>query len=210
MTVTIEQITDFRAIEDAIATWAKTASALPNYATSTLPSDKKHLSGGRAIYWEGSEFDRVRPYILLTKISQPTQGQPWFRKNYNSVTDNYETTYFQPFKWSVQISCFVDSYDQNHKKIRVSADSYIQNIINRSYIQSVNNILEAADIAFHPLGQTIRPNVLSSVDDDKYINQATIEYLFSGIVQTVEKDTDYFTSITPPTEDNGGLILAEI
>lgn len=211
MTIEIEQVTDFTAIEDAIADWIKAASGLPDYATATLPSDKSYLDGGRAIYWEGSEFERIRPYILITPISQPTQGQPWERKELinDAGTDKWQTTYLQPFKWTVQFTAYVDTYDTTHRKIRTTAYRYMQNVINRSFIPSVANILEAEEIAFHPMGQTIVPNVLAATDDDKYIQQASLEYVFSGVAQTKEKDTDFFTSVTTPTEDNGGLTLAE-
>lgn len=197
MTVQIVQITDFSAIEDAIATWFKTGTGLPN--------DSK---GGRAIYWEGSRFKRERPYGLMTPISQPTPGQPWGSKGLNGST--YDTIYYQPFRWNIQFSVYVDSYDSDGKKIRVTAYRYMQNLINRSFIPSVKNILSAVNLSFNPQTETIQPNVITASDDDKYIQQATLEYMFSGIAVTTEKDTDYFTSITTPTEENGGLTLSEV
>ena len=183
MTVEIEQLTDFTAIEDAIEAWIKAASGI------------------NTVYWEGYSFERERPYILITPISQPTPGQAWSRKN--SITESgvekWQTKYYQPFRWSVQFTAYVDAYDARGNEIRMTAYRYMQNVINRAYIPSVRDLINNAGIASHPQTQTITPNVLPNVDPDKYIHRATLEYLFSGIVETLEKDTDFFTSVELPT-----------
>lgn len=198
MTVQIEQITDFTAIEDAIESWIATAADFP------IPEVDEDAN----IHWAGYDIDRVRPYILITPISQPSQGQPWSPKEL--VGQSFQTTYFQPFKWNIQFTAYTDTYDTDGVAIRVTAYRYMQNVINRAYIQSLKNILEAAGINALPQTQNVIPNVLPNIDDDKYIHQATIEYMFSGIVETLESDTDYFTSITAPSEEEGTLILTEI
>ncbi len=199
MTTTINQVTDFTAIEDAIEAWVVSASGFPTY--DDRPS----------AFWAGFDYKRERPRIVITPISQPTQGHPWSESGYELATDSYKTTYYHPFNWSIQFTAYTDSYDSDGIPIRMTAYRYMQNVLNRSFMPSVQNILNdgTIKIASNPRSETVLPNVLAQLDDDKYIHQASIEYIFSGVVQTEELDTDYFETVTSPTEEDGTLILSE-
>lgn len=189
MTTEIVKVTDFTAIEDAIETWVLTASQFPAF------TDRP------AAHWEGYDLERERPYILISPITQPTPGQPWEEKELinESGTDKWETTYYHPFRWNIQFTAYTDSKDEDGRAIRLTGYRYMQNVINNAQIPEIKNILNAVNMSYHTQTQTVTPNVLPAVDDDKYIHQGTIEYMFSGIVETKLKDTDFFTSVDTPT-----------
>ncbi|MBU2648516.1 hypothetical protein KKI24_27665 [bacterium] len=202
MTQTIEQITDFSTIEDAIEAWVLSASGLSSL-TATKDSKGNTIPKVR---WAGFDLPRKRPYAVITIVSQPSQGHPWSSR---VKTDDYvEKTYSHPFAWNTQISFFTDSYDENGAAIRATAYRFAQNTLNRAFLVPAKSLLDAVNIAYAPMSQNIQPGVLEGVDSDKYIHQASVEFTFSGIAQTKLKDTDWFETITVPTEANSGLTLS--
>ena len=203
MTTEIVQITDFPALEDAIEAWAILGSGLPLTTIDGIDQPQAH--------WEGFSLDRKRPYVLINSLPQPTQGQPWtvLTKINESGADKLQRIYNHPFKWNISFTFYTDAYDENGAVIRQQAKFYAQQLVNRAYLAPVKSLLDAESISFNPLNQTPVPGVIEATDEDKYIHQATIDYRFEGIAQTTLKDTDFFETITTPTEENGDLILHE-
>jgi len=203
MTQEIIQITDFQAIEDAIELWAATGSDLPQL------QDAKKVDVPK-VFWAGFDFDRKRPYGLLTIVSDLSPGQSCTDQEMVTVgaITSLQTVYSKLYVWNVQVQFFQDAYDINGDPIRVTARQYAKNLIDRYDIPPIRNILLAESIAFHPLGKNIRGDIADSQDEDKYIHQASVEFRFSGVNNIALRDTDYFTSITSPTEENGGITLS--
>lgn len=200
MTQTIEQITDFSAIEDAIESWLETASGLGDL---TAAKDDKGNSLPM-VRWAGYNLPRKRPYALITIISQPSQGQPWSTQA--KTTSYMETTYYQPFRWNCQISLYTDSYDEDGAANRTTAYRLAQNVLNRAFLIPVKRVLDNVGIAYNPTSQNISPGVLQ--EEDKWLQEARIEFSFWGVAETKLKDSDWFESITVPTEENGRLHLS--
>jgi hypothetical protein len=198
MTITITQVTDLSVIEDTIESWIIAGSGMAAVQSST----GKDLP---IVRWQGSDLPRKRPYISCNIVSQMNTGQPDESQVFDSGT--YNTTFKELAKWNVQINFFTDSYDSDGKPIRVVARHYAQQLQKRWKSVSVRNILDSQKMGVHPMNETILGNILTS-DEDKYIQQAIIEYRFSFINIFDVKDTDYFTSITTPTETNGGINLS--
>lgn len=183
MTQTITQLTDFTKVEDAIEKWVQDGSGIPT------------------VFWAGFGNPRSRPYSILNVITQSTPGQPWTSKETIGESPNkiIQTTYYQPFNWVVQVDFYVDSFDEQGKAIRQQARFYAQQLKNRAYMPQIKKILDNEKIAFHPVRQNVGGSIDCNSDDDKYIQQAIIEFAFSGVVETVLSDTDYFETITTPT-----------
>jgi hypothetical protein len=193
MTQEIVQVTDFSALEDAIETWAVLGSGIPLIQKDSIDQPQAH--------WEGFDLDRVRPYIGISSLPQPTQGQPWIAKSKitEDTVEKILTRYFQPFKWNISFTFYTDAYDEDGATIRQQAKFYAQQLVNRAYIEPVKTILDLQKISFNPLNQTPIPGINANEDGDKYIHQATIDYRFEGIAETALKDTSFFTSIGVPT-----------
>jgi hypothetical protein len=204
MTVTIISNTNLSIIEDTIESWIVAASVLPD----VLDSDGNILPKVRR---EGYGMERKRPYASMDIISQVSPGQPDETKVlFNDAgTDKYKSTFDELTVWTTQISFFSDSFNEDGSAVSSVARHYAQRLVNNWKTQPIRNILDAQGIAVHPINETIRGNILPAVDDDKYIQQAIVEYQFSFVDQTDVVDTDYFLSIVTPTEDNGGLIFSE-
>lgn len=188
----IEQITDFAAVEDAIEAFVSAGSGIER------------------VYWAGYEFERIRPCAVIKNVSQLTTGHPWTR--FSRVTENLvqkrKNVYYQPFEWKTQVTFFTDAYEASGNKrtaIRKTAYRYAQDLLNRAFLEPVVELL--GDIAHNPVSQNIIPNVLPQVDDDKYIHQAAVEFVFAGVAATAVKDSDRFETITVPTEENERLNL---
>lgn len=204
MTTIITSNTNLSVIEDTIEAWIIAASVLPD----VLDEDSNVLPKVR---WSGYDTERKRPYASVDIISQVSPGQP---DETNALfddagTDKYKSTFDELTIWGVQISFFSDSIDSDGAAIRTVARHYAQRLVNNWKTLPIRNILDAQGIAVHPINETIRGNILPAVDDDKYIQQAIVEYQFSFIDQTDVVDTDYFLSITTPTEANGGITFSE-
>lgn len=189
MTQEIVQDTDFSAVEDAIELWAATGSVLPQLQDK----DNNDLS---KVSWEGYEFERKRPYGVLSIVSDMSPGSPCTTKGL--VEGFYQTVQTYIFNWNVQIAFFQDSYDDDGIAIRATARKYAKNLQDNYRMPPIASILQDQNIAFQPLSRTIQPGVLPDVDGDKYIHQAIIEFHFQGINQITLKDSDYFTSIENP------------
>lgn len=198
MTQEIVQITDFPAIEDAIEAWAILGSGIPLTTINGVDEPQAH--------WEGFSLNRVRPYILINSLPQPTQGQPWITRSMitESGTEKIQKIYNHPFKWNTSFTFYTDAYDSDGVVIRQQAKFYAQQLVNRAYLEPVKSLLDAQKVSFNPINQTPIPGVIPNVDEDKYIHQATIDYRFEGVAQTALKDTDFFEEIADPT-----LTLAE-
>ncbi len=197
MTQEIEQVTDFSAIEDAIELWVSTGSTLAEL--DPIEDDKGNFWS--RVNWSGFEFERKRPYAVISIVSDLSPGQSCVSQKMitESSVDKVQTSYSKVWRWSVQISCFQDSYDDDGNAIRDTARQYAKNLVDRYDIAPVRDILADLSIAFHPLNKNIRGIVLPNTDDDKYIHQATIEFHFSGINGIALKDTDFFETIDDPT-----------
>lgn len=202
MTTEIVSQTNLNTIEDTIESWIIAASAIP----SVQDEDGNDLPRVR---WQGYDLGRKRPFASVNVVSQLNPGQPDKTQILvnESGTDKYKTTYKELSKWNIQITFYSDSYDEDGAPIRTVARHYAQRLVNNWKTPPVASLLDAQGITVHPLNENITGNILPDVDDDKYIQQATIEYRFSFINQTDLKDTDFFTTITAPTESNGGLNL---
>jgi hypothetical protein len=184
---TIEDLTDFSLVEDTIADWVEAASVLPE------------IEDGSKTYWGGFDFERKRPYATLNIVTQSSTGKPWAERS--TVGGNLQTILFAPFTWSVDINFYVDSYNDGDEEdgtaIRKTARHYAQRLQNRAFLEDNRNILDAENIAYAQLGQTITG--LNIQDEDKYIQQASTEFRFNGIAQTKITDSDYFKTINDPT-----------
>ena len=184
---TIEDLTDFIAVEDAIADWVESASNLPE------------IEGGSKTYWAGFDFERKRPYATLNIVTQSTTGKPWTTRS--TVNGKLQAILFAPFKWNVDINFFTNTYNDDDEgdgsPIRETARHYAQRLQNRAYLEDNKNILDAENIAYAQLGQTVTG--INIQDDDKQIKQASVEFSFNGIAQTKITDTDYFNTIEDPT-----------
>ncbi len=178
MTQEIIQITDFSAIEDAIESWVILGSGLPVTQIDSINQPQAH--------WEGFSLNRVRPFVSINSLAQPTMGQPWktLERVNESGTDKLSYIYNQPFKWNISFTFYTDSYDENGAAIRQQAKFYAQQLVNRAYLPPVRALLSAQKMSFNPINQTPVPGVMPNTDDDKYIHQATIDYRFEGIAQT--------------------------
>jgi len=203
MTQEILQITDFPGIENAIEAWVILGSGLPLIVKNSIPQAQAH--------WEGFATKRIRPYVLINSLPQPTQGQPWKVRSRvsESGTDKLNDVYNHPAKWNISFTFFTDAYDEDGKAIRQQAKFYAQQLVNRAYLPPVKSLLSVVNVSFNPLNQTPVPGVIEATDDDKYIHQATIDYRFEFVAQTGIKDSDFFETVTTPTETNGDLILHE-
>ena len=173
MATEIAQVTDFSAVENAIADWVESVSALPK------------LKGSPKTTWAGFDIKRKRPFALVRVISQRVPAQPWTSKEMvvENGIDKYVTTYYEPWEWMVSATFFSDSYTKAGKPIRENARHYAQQAVNRSKF---------------PTNQTILREIQTNTDSDKYIHQATVDFMFSGIAVTDVKDSDFFTSVTEP------------
>lgn len=184
---TIEDLTDFSDIEDKIADWVDSASDLPE------------IPGFPKTYWGGFDFERKRPYATLNIVSQSTTGKPWAERS--TVSGNLQTILFAPFTWNVDINFFTNAYNDGDEEdgsaIRETARHFAQRLQNRAFLDDNKNILDAVNIAYAQLGQTVTG--LNSPDDDKQIKQASVEFSFNGIAQTKITDTDFFETVTDPT-----------
>lgn len=180
---TIEDLTDFSDIEDKINDWVKSASNLPD------------IPDGSKTYWSGFDFKRKRPYATLQIVNQSTTGKPWAERS--TVSGNLQTILYAPFTWNVDINFFVDSYndglEEDGSPIRETARHFAQRLQNRAFLEDNKNILDAVNVAYAQLGQTVTGIVTQ--DEDKYIQQASVEFSFNGIAQTKITDTDYFATI---------------
>ena len=203
MTTEIVSQTDLSTVEDTIESWIIAASVLPD----VLDDDGEILPKVR---WQGLNLPRKRPYASVNVVSQLNPGQTDESQELinESGTDKYQTTLKELSKWNVQITFYSDSYDDEGVPIRTVARHYAQRLVNNWKTQPISNILDAQNITVAPLNENIIGNILPDTDDDKYIQQASIEYRFSFINRTDLKDTDFFTTITTPTEDNGGIIYS--
>jgi|GEM_PF-4593363 len=196
MTREIVQETDFTAIEDAIEAFILAASG--------LPTDKTR------VFWSGNDFQRERPYAVLSQLPQSSTGHPWsrFERVIEATVQKRKNTYYQPFQWNTQVKFLTDSFTSDGRKktpVRMVAYRYAQNTLNRAFLPPIKEILEAQEIAYNPVSENIMPGVLPMMDDDKYIHQATIEFVFSGLAKTAVKDSDYFETIEDPTFNFEGL-----
>jgi len=202
MTIEITQTTDLSVIEDTIESWIIASSGL----TAVQDDDGNDLP---IVRWQGSTLPRKRPFASVNVVSQLNPGQPDNTQLLinDAGTDKINRTYRELTTWNTQITFFSDSYDSDGVPIRQVARHYAQQLQKRWKISTIRNILDAQGIAVHPMNETIIGNILTS-DDDKYVQQASIEYRFSFINQTDVKDTDFFNSITTPTEENGGINLS--
>jgi len=194
MTQEIEQITDFHEIEDAIELWAATGSALPQMYDKDKEESPK-------VMWQGFDFIRKRPYGTLSIVSDLSPGRSG--KIQDTITEDgvvkIRTRYGKLFKWNVQFSVFQDSYDGNGNSIRETAREYAKNLADRYDIPSLQAILRNAGIVIQPIDRNVRPGLQPSVDDDKYIHDASVEFQFSGTNVFDVKDSDYFITIEEPT-----------
>ena len=194
MTQEIVQVTNFEAIENAIELWAATGSALPQ-----LQDDKGNdLS---KVSWSGFEFERKRPYGVLSIVSDLSPGRACTSQEMinESGTDKIQTTYKYSYKWNVQIAFYQDSYDSDGNAIRTTARQYAKNLVDRYQLAPIRKILTDESIGFQPLARNIQGDVLPNTDDDKYIHQAIVEFRFNGINEIALKDSDFFTSVDDPT-----------
>lgn len=198
MTIVITQVTDLSVVEDTIEAWIIASSGM-------AAAQDENANDMPIVRWQGSDLPRQRPYISCNIVSQMNTGQPDWAQVLSSGT--YKTTYKELAKWNVQIGFFTDSYDSTGAPIRQVARHYAQQLQKRWKAISVRNILDAQSIGVHPMNENIIGNILTT-DEDKYIQQAIIEYRFSFINIFDVTDTDYFTSITTPTETNGGINLS--
>jgi len=187
MTVTIDDLTDFSAVEDAIADFVDEASQLPEIEGRTKTS------------WVGFDFEIQRPYATLGIVTQKTVGKPWaVRANLTEGGGIVKQTILNhPFEWSVDVTFYTDSYDEDGAAIRETARTYAQRVANRAMLPQVRAILAEQDIAFGQMGTIVGGAAIQEVD--QFIQQATIEINFRGIAQTEITDTDYFTSVDTPT-----------
>lgn len=187
MTRTIEDLTDFTDIEDKIADWVDSASDLPE------------VPGFPRSYWGGFDFERKRPYATLNIVSQSTTGKPWAKRS--TVSGNIQTILYAPFTWNVDINFFVSAYNDSDEEdgsvIRMTARHYAQRLQNRAFLEENKNILDAVNVAYAQLGQTVTG--INSIEDDKVVKQASVEFSFNGIAQTKITDTDWFATVKDPT-----------
>ena len=183
---TITDLTDLTDIEDKIADWVEAASNLPL------------IEGQSRTYWAGFDFERKRPYATLGIVTQSTTGKPWEERS--TVNGELQTILFAPFAWSVDINFFTDSYNEGDEGdgsvIRETARHFAQRLQNRAFLEDNKNILDAVNIAYAQLGQTV--SGLNADDEDKRIQQASVEFRFNGIAQTKIVETDFFDTVTTP------------
>ena len=183
---TVTDLTDFTDIEDKISDWVEAASDLPE------------IEGQEKTYWNGFDFTRKRPYATLNIVSQSSPGKPWEERE--TVAGGLQTTMYAPFFWSVDINFYVDSYDDGFEgtgaAIRETARTYAQRLQNRAFLPDNQNILDAVDLSYGQLGQIVTG--IQSPDEDKQIQQASVEFRFNGIAQTQVVDSDYFETVTTP------------
>jgi len=192
MTTTITDLTDLAEIEDSIALWVEAASTLPT------------VVGQAKAYWAGFDFERKRPYATLGIVSQTTLGKPW--SEITTVSMEMQTILFAPFAWSVDINFYTDSYndgdDDDGTVIRLTARHFAQRLQNRAFLTENKNILDAVNIAYAQLGQTVSGS--GADDEDKRIQKASVEFRFNGIIQTKIIETDFFDTVTTPTTTLSG------
>lgn len=182
MSRTVEDLTDFSLIEDAIADFIEASSDLPE------------IDGKSKSYWSGFDFERSRPYAVINPITQSTQGQAW--TSLDKTGSYLKYTLYHPFKMTVSVSFFTDNYDEETREpIREDARRYAQRLYNRAAENT--NLLSSVNIAYHPMNQNV--NAIIVQEDDKYIKQATIDLMFSGVAETRITETDYFETIADPT-----------
>ena len=187
MTITINDLTDFTLVEDAIADFVEEISQLPEIEGRTKTS------------WSGFDFARVRPYATLEIVTQRTVGKPWTRRADLGTGNDIikQKILYHPYHWSVDITFYTDAYDDDGVAIRETARFYAQRMQNRAFIPSVRSFLDAQNIAYGQVGSVMSGSV--GQEEDQFIHQASIEFRFSGIAQTEITDTDFFTSVTDPT-----------
>lgn len=189
MTQTIEQVTDFSDVEDAIELWAAVGSRLPQ-----LKDEKRHNLP--KVYWEGYDNKRKRPYGLIQIIADKSPGGSSISREL--VGSEYVTIFSKSFVWICQIQFFQDSFDQSGISIRETAKRYAKNLADSYDLPPISKILTSKEIGFNPVNRNIIGDVLPDTDDDKYIHQASIDFMFNGINTIKVKDTDYFTEIASP------------
>lgn len=198
MTQTIDQVTDFSAIEDAIELWAATGSGLPQLQDDDAFDLPK-------MHWAGYDIQRKRPYGLIQIIADRSPGGSC--KTRGLVSGEYVTTFSKAFNWICQITFFQDSYDDDGAAIRETAQKYAKSLVDSYDLPPVSNILISAGIGFNPVNRNITGDVLPNTDDDKYIHRASVDVMFNGINTKQVRDTDYFTDIADPFID---MFLTEL
>ncbi len=192
MTQTIEQVTDFSDIEDAIESWAAIGSGLPQL------QDKDGFDLPK-MHWAGYDIQRKRPYGLIQIINDRSPGSS--SKTRGLVNGEYVTTFSKAFVWICQFTFFQDSYDEDGAAIRETAEKYAKSLADSYDLPPVSSILTSAGIGFNPASRNIAGDALPDTDDDKYIHRASIDFMFNGINTKQVSDTDYFTAIAPPLID---------
>ena len=190
MTVEISRVTDLTAIETAIENWAINASGLPD-------------NGQILATWAGYDTDRVRPYVSLDFVSMPKTGRACISQSKinEGGTDKIQTLISSGRNWNIQMTFFTDAYDLDGIAVTERAQYYALNLLDRAYLVQNKDILDAVNIGYRQLSETILPRIDLQDDADKAIHAAAIEFSFNIIVDTANKDSDFFTSIDTPTLD---------